>query len=81
MEFPVGDVVQQGGQIQHLLLGQELGVLHLADRFFVDHVAEVRQAPAFEHARMQEILVDGFVAIANGENARLIENRLKGYFV
>lgn len=30
---------------------------------------------------MQEILVDGFVAIANGENPRLIENRLKGYFV
>ena len=34
-----------------------------------------------EHVVMQEILVDGFVAIANGENPRLIENRLKGYFV
>lgn len=30
---------------------------------------------------MQEVLVDGFVAIANGENPRFIENRLKGYYV
>lgn len=34
-----------------------------------------------EHVVMQEILVDGFVAIANGENPRLIENRLNGYHV
>jgi chemotaxis protein MotA len=34
-----------------------------------------------EHIVMQEVLVDGFVAIANGENPRLLENRLKGYFV
>lgn len=34
-----------------------------------------------EHAVLQEILVDGFVAIANGENPRLIENRLKGYYI
>lgn len=34
-----------------------------------------------EHVVMQEILVDGFVAIANGENPRLIENRLNGYYI
>lgn len=34
-----------------------------------------------EHVVLQEILVDGFVAIANGENPRLIENRLKGYYI
>lgn len=34
-----------------------------------------------EHVVMQEILVDGFVAIANGENPRLIENRLNGYHI
>ena len=34
-----------------------------------------------ENVMMQEILVDGFVAIANGENPRLIENRLRGYFI
>ncbi len=34
-----------------------------------------------DHVTMHELLVDGFVAIANGENPRFIENRLKGYFV
>lgn len=34
-----------------------------------------------EHAVLQEILVDGFVAIAIGENPRLIENRLQGYYI
>lgn len=34
-----------------------------------------------EHIVMHELLVDGFVAIANGENPRFIENRLKGYFL
>ncbi len=34
-----------------------------------------------EQVVMQEILVDGFVAIANGENPRFIENRLQGYYV
>ncbi len=30
---------------------------------------------------MHEVLVDGFVAIANSENPRLLENRLNGYFI
>ncbi len=34
-----------------------------------------------EHVVMREMLVDGLVAIANGENPRLIESRLKGYIV
>lgn len=34
-----------------------------------------------EQVVIQEILVDGFVAIANGENPRFIENRLQGYYV
>ncbi|MDP1558016.1 MAG: flagellar motor protein [Nitrosomonas sp.] len=34
-----------------------------------------------EYAVMREILVDGLVAIADGENPRLIESRLKGYIV
>lgn len=34
-----------------------------------------------EYVVMQEILVDGFVAIAHGEHPRLIESRLNGYFI
>ena len=34
-----------------------------------------------EHVVMQEMMMDGFVAIANGENPRLIESRLKGYYI
>ncbi len=34
-----------------------------------------------EHVVMQEMMMDGFIAIANGENPRLIESRLKGYHI
>jgi len=34
-----------------------------------------------EHVVMREMLLDGLVAIANGENPRLIESRLQGYIV
>lgn len=34
-----------------------------------------------EQVVMREMLMDGLVAIAKGENTRLIENRLNGYFV
>lgn len=34
-----------------------------------------------EHVVMQEILLDGFVAIAQGEHPRLIESRLNGYLI
>ncbi len=34
-----------------------------------------------ENVIMRELLVDGLVAIANGENPRLLESRLNGYFI
>jgi chemotaxis protein MotA len=34
-----------------------------------------------EYIVLQETLVDGFVAIAQGEHPRLIESRLNGYFI
>lgn len=34
-----------------------------------------------EQLVMQEILVDGMAAIANGENPRFIESRLQGYCI
>ena len=34
-----------------------------------------------EHVVMREILVDGLVAIASGENPRLIASRLQGYII
>lgn len=34
-----------------------------------------------QHMVLHEMLIDGFVAISNGENPRLIENRLKGYCI
>ena len=34
-----------------------------------------------EQVVMQEMLVDGFMAVANGEHPRFIENRLKGYCI
>ncbi len=34
-----------------------------------------------DHMIMREMLMDGLVAIANGENPRLIESRLRGYFI
>jgi chemotaxis protein MotA len=33
------------------------------------------------HAVIREMLIDGIVAIADGENPRLIESRLKGYVI
>jgi len=39
-------------------LDQIVGMLHLADGFFIDIVGEAQQTPILQHARMQEILVD-----------------------
>ncbi|MBS0422934.1 MAG: flagellar motor protein [Proteobacteria bacterium] len=44
-------------------------------------IANKLKAIINEHVVLQEILVDGFVAIANGEHPRLIESRLSGYFI
>lgn len=49
----VGKAVQE----QHAL-DQHVGVLHLADQFVVDDLAQVLQAPAFEHPGVQKVLVD-----------------------
>jgi hypothetical protein len=40
-------------------LDQRIGVLHLLDRFLVFVAAELGDAPVPQHARMQEVLVDG----------------------
>ena len=44
-------------------------------------IANKLKAIINEHIVLQEVLVDGFVAIANGEHPRLIESRLSGYFI
>ena len=44
-------------------------------------IANKLKAIIAQHIVMREILVDGLAAIANGENRRIIENRLKGYVV
>ena len=40
-------------------LDQLVGMFHLVDRFVIFDLAELGEAPVPEHARMQEILVDG----------------------
>ena len=47
-------------------LDQLVGMLHLVDRFVIFNLAELRQAPVPEHARMQEILVDGRKLVLQG---------------
>ncbi len=52
----------------------------LANLIFLP-VANKLKAIIAQNAVMREILVDGLVAIANGENPRIIETRLQGYIV
>lgn len=52
----------------------------LANLFFLPISNKLKGIIA-EHVVMREMLVDGLVAIAKGENPRLIENRLNGYIV
>lgn len=49
-----------------------------ANLFFLP-VAKKLLAHVAHLVRMREMLVDGLVGIANGENPRIIENRLQGY--
>lgn len=42
-------------------------------------IANKLKAIITQHADMREMLVDGFTAIANGDNPRLIETRLQSY--
>jgi hypothetical protein len=48
----VGQAVEEQDAFDQLV-----GVLHLADRFFVDDVAEALEAPVVQHPGVQEILV------------------------
>jgi len=52
----------------------------LANLFFLPVASKLRMV-INEQLVMREALVDGLVAIANGENPREIENRLRSYFV
>ncbi len=50
-----------------------------ANLFFLP-VANKMKSIVHERAKLQELVVDGLVAIAEGENPRMIEGRLQGYF-
>jgi chemotaxis protein MotA len=50
-----------------------------ANLFFLP-VANKMKNIVHERAKLQELIVDGLVAIAEGENPRMIEGRLQGYF-
>lgn len=50
-----------------------------ANLFFLP-VANKMKNIVHERAKLQELVVDGLVAIAEGENPRMIEGRLQGYF-
>ena len=43
-------------------------------------MANKLKAQVSRHVTYREMLVDGIVGIANGDNPRIIENRLRGYF-
>ena len=50
-----------------------------ANLFFLP-VANKLKSIVHQKAKLQELIVDGLVAIAEGENPRMIEGRLQGYF-
>ena len=50
-----------------------------ANLFFLP-VANKMKNIVHERAKLQDLIVDGLVAIAEGENPRMIEGRLQGYF-
>ena len=50
-----------------------------ANLFFLPVANKIKNI-VHERAKLQELMVDGLVAIAEGENPRMIEGRLQGYF-
>ena len=50
-----------------------------ANLFFLP-VSNKIKSIVHQKAKLQELIVDGLVAIAEGENPRMIEGRLQGYF-
>src|SRR5690606_36289553 len=54
------EILQIEQAVQHEdALDQTIGMLHFADRLVVFLLAELIQAPVAQHARMEEVLVDG----------------------
>lgn len=51
----------------------------LANLIFLP-MANKLKAQVARHVTYREMMVDGIVGIANGDNPRIIENRLRGYF-
>ena len=43
-------------------------------------MANKLKAQVARHVSYREMLIDGIIGIANGDNPRIIENRLRGYF-
>jgi len=70
------------------LLGQGIAVAFVATIYGVGlanlvflPIANKLKSIINENVVRHEALLDGFIAIADGENPRLIENRLNGYFI
>jgi len=75
----LADPEKLGGGIAVAFVATIYGV-GLANLVFLP-IANKLKSIITEHAVVREMLVDGLVAIADGENPRLIESRLKGYVV
>lgn len=75
----LSDPARLGGGIAVAFVATVYGV-GLANLVFLP-IANKLKAIIAQDAVMREILMDGLVAIANGENPRTIEARLQGYIV
>lgn len=73
----LSDPTKLGGGIAVAFVATIYGV-GLANLVFLP-VANKLKSVISSQALLQEILIDGLVAIANGEHPRIIENRLLGY--
>lgn len=75
----LSDPARLGGGIAVAFVATIYGV-GLANLVFLP-IANKLKAIIAQHVVVREMLVDGLVAIASGENPRLIEGRLLGYLV
>lgn len=75
----LSDPARLGGGIAVAFVATIYGV-GLANLVFLP-IANKLKAIIAQHVVVREMLVDGLVAIASGENPRLIEGRLLGYIV
>jgi chemotaxis protein MotA len=74
----LADPSKLGGGIAVAFVATVYGV-GSANLFFLP-VANKLKAIVHNRAKLQEMQVDGLVAIAEGENPRIIEGRLQSYF-